>query len=282
MINARLLVSGAEFFSLEAPINPYYDTKVVQRARALEDHRQIRAGFDAAGIEVVTVPAPAGAQDGVYTANWALVRDGRALLSRLPNARQIEEAHAERVLTDLGITVSHIPEDWHFSGQGDALAAGRYLLAGQGYRSDRRAQRFAAEFFDLELVQLQALPERDAAGQPVINTASGWPDSFFYDIDLAIAVLRPDLIAYCPTALDEASCRRLADLDLELIEVSEAEATNGLACNLVSTGDTVVMSANAPDLAAELRARDFRVITPRVEELTRGGGFIRCVSLTLD
>lgn len=282
-LNATVLMSGTSEFALDAQINPYYDSNPVDRGRAALDHDNIAGAFAAAGITVVRVDPPAGAQDGVYTANWALASGGRALLARLPNVRQREEAYAEQVLTDLGLEVTHLPAGVErFSGQGDSLMCGKYLLAGSGYRSDRAAQAFAADFFSLELVQLHALPQLDARGMPVINSTSGWADSFFYDIDLAVAVLRDDLIAYCPDALDEPSRQAIERLPIDKITVGLDEAVGGLGCNLVSTGETVVMSPDAPILQEELQQRGFSVLTPQVRELSRGGGFIRCVSLTLE
>ena len=282
MINQRVLVSGADYFALDAPINPYYDDEPVDVAQAKSDHIKIVQAFEHAGMEVVKITPPQDSQDGVYTANWALVRGNKAVLSRLPNARKAEEAYAAKVVSDLGIEVIMVPEDWHFSGQGDALPCGRFLLAGQGYRSDPRAQAFAAETLGYELVQLQTLPQLDTTGQPHINAVSGWPDSFFYDIDLALAVLHDDLIAYCPEAFDSASQAKIAELPMDKIEVSYDEAVKGFACNLVSTGETVIMSGHAPKLQAAIESHDLKTITPDVQELPRGGGYIRCVSLTLN
>lgn len=282
MIHQKVIVSGADYFALDAPINPYYDDKPVDVVRAMRDHATIVEAFESVGIEVVRLQPPQDSQDGVYTANWALVRDDRAVLSRLPDARKAEEAHAAKVLAGLGIETITVPEDWHFSGQGDALPCGRFLLAGQGYRSDPRAQAFVAETLGYELVQLQTVPQLDADGQPQINASSGWPDSFFYDIDLAIAVLREDLIAYCPEAFDEVSRAKIAALPMEKIRVSYDEAVKGFACNLVSTSETVIMSNHAPQLQTDIEKHGLKTITPDVQELPRGGGYIRCVSLTLD
>ncbi len=281
MINQRVLISGADYFALDAPINPYYDDKPVNVDQAKSDHAKIVRAFEQAGIEVVKVSSPRDSQDSVYTANWALVRGQKAVISRLPEARKAEEAYAAKTLRDLDIEVITVPENWHFSGQGDALPCGQFLLAGQGYRSDPRAQAFAAEALGYELVQLQTIPQVDANGQPQINAASGWPDSFFYDIDLAMAIIREDLIAYCPEAFDEASRAKIAEMPMEKIVVSYDEAVEGFACNLVSTGETVIMSDRAPKLKDELEQRGLTVMTPEVKELIRGGGFIRCVSLTL-
>ena len=281
MLNAKVLVSGAEFFALDAPINPYYDHNPVNVSDAVAEHATIIQAFSDAGMEIVRVTPPSTSQDGVYTANWGLVRGDKVILSRLPNARRSEEEYATKIFRDLGLTVITVPDDWRFSGQGDALPCGKYLLAGSGYRSDPRATKFAAETLGLELVQLHAVPELDANQNPVINQSSGWADSFFYDIDLAIAVLRDDLIAYCPDAFDEQSRVKIAGLPVEKIEVSYEEATKGLACNLVSTGETVIMSAHAPNLKSEIEKRGLSVATINAPELARGGGYIRCVSLTL-
>lgn len=281
MINQKVIVSGATHFALDAPINPYYDNEPVNIAQAMRDHTLIVDAFKAAGMEVIKVEPPQDSQDGVYTANWALIRGDKAVVSRLPDARKAEEAYAVKALTSMGIKVITVPEDWHFSGQGDALPCGRFLLAGQGYRSDSRAQAFAADTLGYELIQLHTIPQLDAGGRPQINSASGWPDSFFYDIDLAMAIIREDLIAYCPEAFDEISRNRISRLPMEKIEVSYKEAVEGFACNLVSTGKTVIMSNRAPELRADIERHGLETIAPDVRELPRGGGYIRCVSLTL-
>jgi N-dimethylarginine dimethylaminohydrolase len=282
MLNQKVLMSGADFFSNDAPINPYYDVEKIDVSKAMAEHELIKQAFEQAGIEVVQVPPPATSQDGVYTANWGLCRGEKCVLSRLPAARSAEEAYAEQVLAQLGKRVLRVPDGLKFSGQGDSLPCGGYLFAGSGYRSDPAAQQFVAATLGLELVQLRAVPELDAAGQPVTNASSGWPDSFFYDIDLAISVLREDLIAYCPEAFDEVSRAKITALPLEKIIVDHDEAVKGFACYLVSTGQTVIMSAHAPKFQAEVEKRGLKTITPEVSELSKGGGYIRCVSLTLD
>jgi N-dimethylarginine dimethylaminohydrolase len=281
MINQKVLVSDAENFSLLEHINPYYPEEALDKERAVHEHAEVVEAFERAGIEVVRVQSPEGAQDGIYTANWALVHNGKAVLSRLPNVRKSEEAYASLVLTELGLDVIKVPEDWLFSGQGDALICGKLLFAGSGYRSDARAQKFAAETLGLELVQLHAVPEMKDE-RPVVNAVSGLPDSFFYDLDLAVAVIDEKTIAVCLEALDEESQKKVMGLPLKKILVSLDEAQNGFALNMVSTGKMAVMSAHAPEFAEKLRAHGLELELLDIRELAKGGGFIRCVSLTLD
>lgn len=288
-INTTILMSDANNFSIDQPINPYYHQDRVDCAKAAKEHADIRKLLTEADVKVTTVPSPIGCQDGVYTANWALVRGDKAVLARLPNARQNEEAYAEKVLTSLGKQMFHIPDGLKFSGQGDALACGDYLFCGSGYRSDAAAQQFAAKTLGYKLIQLQAVPQLNNTGEAITNSASGWPDSFFYDIDMAIAIIKAPqgdakgLIAYCPEAFTPESQELLANFDaVDKIEVSLTEAVNAFATNLVSTGETVIMSSHAPQLAADLAWHGLNVLQPEITELAKGGGFIRCMTLTID
>lgn len=288
LINSKVLMSDANHFTTDQPINPYYGDSPVNLPLAINEHAAIYNSLISAGINVVKIASPTDSQDGVYTANWALVRNGKAVIACLPDARKTEEAYATKTLNDMGIEVIRVPEGLKFSGQGDALACGNYLFCGNGYRSDEAAQKFAAEALGYERIQLQTIPQLDESGLPMVNRASGWADSFFYDIDLALSIIKaPDgnqkgLIAYCPEAFMPDSQLLLSSFDaVDKIEVSLAEAQTAFATNLVSTGETVVMSSRAPQLQAALESRGLRVITPNITELAKGGGYIRCTTLTI-
>jgi len=282
-------MSDAQNFSNNQPINPYYHHESVDCNKANTELSNLKEILTNAGINVTTVPSPNHCQDGVYTANWALVRGNNAVLANLPNARQAEEDYAEKVLASMGKTVIHVPDGLKFSGQGDALACGNYLFCGCNYRSDVKAQQFASNALGYKLIQLQTIPLTDSDGKPITNRVSGWPDSYFYDIDIALAIIKEPsnsakgLIVYCPKAFTPESVEKITTLDaFDKIEVSINEAKNGFATNLISTGETVIMSADAPELSEKLRNLGLRIITPEVSELAKGGGYIRCVTLTID
>lgn len=277
-------MSGVDYFSDGFAINAYMDSSVpVDLQKAKAEHDAIRKSLETAGVEVIQIQPPENCQDGVYTANWGLCRDNKIVLSSLPNKRKAEEAYAARVLESLGKNLIHVPDDLKFSGQGDALPCGDYLFIGSRYRTDEKVHGFLAEELGFEVISLQTIPSLDQDGKPVINEVTGWPDSFFYDIDLAIAILTPSLIAWCPEAFvpdSQAKIRAINDLDK--IEVSYREAVEGFACNLVSTGETVVMSAHAPNFQKVIESRGLQTITPEITELAKGGGYIRCTTLSLN
>lgn len=284
-INTTVLMSGAEYFSDEFAINAYMDSRIpVDQHIAVAEHAAISQALEQAGIKIIKVPAPKDCQDGVYTANWALVRGNKALLSSLPNKRQAETPYAEQALKSLGKEVITLPEAVRFSGQGDALPCGNRVFVGSNYRTSIEAWPYIQQILGYEVVGLQTIPKRTlfGFGKRVINSETGWPDSYYYDIDLALAVLREDLIAYCPDVFVPQSRKILEDLPIEKIIVDRKEATKGFACNLVSTGEKVVMSSRAPKLKAAIEAKGLKTITPDVSELGKGGGYIRCTTLTLD
>jgi N-dimethylarginine dimethylaminohydrolase len=279
-INKKVLMSGVDFFSDEFAINAYMDSQIsIDLIEARVEHELINASMKQAGVEVVRVNPPEGCQDGVYTANWALCKEGKAILSNLPNKRKNEEAYAEKVLTDLGFETIKCP--YRFSGQGDALPCGEYLFMGTGYRTDVEARNFVKEILGYEVISLQTIPLVDESGENAINEVTGWPDSFFYDIDLALSVIDENLIAWCPEAFTQESQGKMHQIPVKKIEVSYQEATEGFACNLVSTGETVIMSANAPKLKKNLENLGYKTITPTISELAKGGGYIRCTTLTI-
>ena len=288
-INRTILMSDTMHFSTEQAINPYYNDQPVDLSKATSEHYSIAQDLSAAAITIIVVPSPDDSQDGVYTANWALVRGDTAILSSLPDVRKGEQSYAKQVLEHLGKTVITVPAGLKFSGQGDALACGNFLFCGKGYRSDEAAQAFAAEKLGYERIQLQTIPELDNDGIPINNAVSGWADSFFYDIDLALSIIKAPsgeekgLIAYCPEAFMPESQRALAEFDgVDKIIVTFDEAVHAFACNLVSTDETVIMSAYAPQLKASLESYGLKVLTPEVAELAKGGGYIRCTTLTID
>ena len=290
LFNQFGLVSSPRYMSDEQAINPYMDSSViVDTEKATEEHLNLQNYYRHLGAQLFRVAPVPGLQDFTYTANWALVRGDRAVLARLPNARKGEEVYAKRALQYLGKKVLELPEDDRFSGNGDALPCGNYLFTGKGYRSTESAQDFAAKTLGYTRIQLQTIPLLDAKRRPVRNAASGWIDSKFYDLDLALSVLRQPtetnkgLIAWCPEAFLPGSRAFMHDFDaVDKIEIPYHEAERAFAANLVSNGRSVIMNHGAPLFEQRLRARGFAIFKPRLPEISKGGGSIKCNFLTLD
>jgi N-dimethylarginine dimethylaminohydrolase len=286
-------MSGADFFNDGQAINALMDSSVpVDIQKAMSEHKLIANSLEEVGVKVVKVPPPTNCQDGVYTANWALARQGKALMARLPNARQAEEDYAKATLDKLGIqTYTLPPEAERFSGQGDALPCGKIVFTQSPYRTTTTTHPFLKSILGFEeVIALQTKPARRFKfGPPKVNKITGWPDSPTYDIDLAISILRwpadgkKGLIAWCPDVFTASSRKILNNYNgVAKIEVSRLEALEAYALNLVSTGESIVMNSGAPEFQAKLEKEGFKVKALALPELKKGGGSIRCTTLTLN
>ena len=286
-------MSGAEYFSDDDAINDLMDSRIsVDVGQAITEHAHIKRALQIAGVNVKQVAAPPGCQDGVYTANWGLVRNGKALMSRLPNTRRAEERFALQAVKDLGLEPLILPDAVErFSGQGDALPCGDAIFVQSPYRTTVAAHSYLKDWLGFkEVIALQTKPARwFRVGPAKKNKITGLPDSPTYDIDLAIAILKypsegkKGLIAYCPAAFKSSSRKILASYDgVDKIEVSRHEALQAYALNLVSTGETVIMNSGATVFQAAIEAHGLQTIALSLPELRKGGGSIRCTTLSLD
>lgn len=292
--NKRVLMSGAEFMSDEFAINPYMDETVpINIDVAVQQHTGIMGALRSIGVEVVKTDAVGVSQDEIFTANEAVgsIDDSVFLMAKLPNVRQPETPHYEQILKELGKQILTLPNpDWYFSGQGDALRYGNYLVAGSGYRTTPQVvHEFIKDNLGYTVLSLQTKPLLDTSGTPVINKITGLPDSEFYDLDYAFAPIKwptatePGLVLYCEEAYDEENLAKLLSLpNTEFIKAPYSEATGVSAVNLVSTGQAVVMNAGAPITEAALREKGLYVVTTVNDELKKNGGSVRCTTLTLN
>jgi N-dimethylarginine dimethylaminohydrolase len=75
---------------------------------------------------------------------------------------------------------------------------------------------------------------------------------------------------------------KMRAVPIEKIEVSLDEAQNHFACNLLSSGETVVMGAGTLKFQSAIEAHGLKVLPVKLTELAKGGGYVRCTTLTLD
>jgi N-dimethylarginine dimethylaminohydrolase len=291
--NRQVLMSGAEYMSNALAINPYMDaSEPFDVAKAVAQHTGIRQALESIGIEVIKRDAPKDCQDAVFTANEALlgIDDQTILMARLPKGREQETPYFEQLFRELHKTILYLPNpDWYFSGQGDALRYGDYLLAGQKFRTTPGpdVHQFIRDNLGYNVISLQAKALYNTDGSLSVNAVTGLPNSEFYDIDYAIAPIKwptateRGLLVVCREAFEPESLEQIQALpNTDIIWAPYEEATGVSACNLVATGEAVVMNAGAPVLEQALRDRSLHVITTVNDELKKNGGSVRCTTVT--
>jgi N-dimethylarginine dimethylaminohydrolase len=258
----RYLMCPPTYFDVSYSINPWMDPgKPVDRALALAQWERLRELYLELGHQVELIEPLPGLPDMVFAANGATVVDGRVLLARFRHAERVPEAAAYR--------------DWFAArdyreireprlvneGEGDYLLAGRRLLAGTGFRTDRHSHDEAQKLF----------------GRPVISLSL--VDPRFYHLDTALAVL-DDTVMYYPAAFSPDSRAVLAELYPDAVLADDADA-EAFGLNAVCDGRTVVLPQGATHLIGELRRRGFDPIGVDVSELMKAGGAVKCCTLEL-
>lgn len=248
------------FFAVEYAINPWMDTSTtVDTHLAMNQWESLRQTYKELGHTVEMVEPVAGLPDMVYAANGGLLVDGKAVVAKFAYPQRAGEAAAYAEWMDRH---GFQPAETRYvnEGQGDLLVAGSIVLAGFGFRTDRRAHDEVAAAVEMPLVSLELVDPR------------------FYHLDTALAVLDDTTIAYYPPAFSEESRTRLLELFPDAIEVATADAYV-LGLNAVSDGLNVVHPAAATGFAEQLSDAGFTPIGVDLSQLLKGGGSVKCCTL---
>jgi N-dimethylarginine dimethylaminohydrolase/RimJ/RimL family protein N-acetyltransferase len=257
------LMCPPDHFEVAYSINPWMDPRVtVDRDRANAQWEELRAVYLALGHVVDVLPPTPGLPDMVFTANGAMVLDGCVLVARFRHPERAAEAEAhEKWFRAHGYSEVQVSR-FVAEGQGDYLIAGQSLLAGAGFRTDRRSHAQAEELCGRRPISLTLV------------------DSRYYHLDTALAVLDDEQIMYYPNAFSAESRATLAELFPNAILAGHADA-EVLGLNAVSDGQNVVLPSGATELAAQLRSAGFHPIGVDVSELLKAGGGVKCCTLEL-
>jgi len=253
-------MTAPTFFAVEYAINPWMDpTASVDVHVALDQWETLRRTYKELGHTVELVEPVEGLPDMVYAANGGMIVNGAAVVARFafPQRSGESAAYAEWMGRHgySPVSTRHVNE-----GQGDLLVAGSVLLAGHGFRTDRRAHDEIAAILGMPVVSLELIDPR------------------FYHLDTALAVLDDSTIAFHPPAFGESSQRLLRRLFPDAIDVGAADA-EAFGLNAVSDGRNVVLPLAATGFADQLRAAGFHPIGVDLSELLKGGGSVKCCTL---
>src|SRR5918997_1228229 len=140
MTTRRFLMCRPTYFAVTYRINPWMDpTAPYDNALAVRQWETLRQTFLDLGHTVDLIDPVPGLPDMVFAANGATVVDGRVLLARFRYEQRAAEADAYRTwFAGHGYTEVREPVLIN-EGEGDYLVAGRRILAGTGFRTDRNA-----------------------------------------------------------------------------------------------------------------------------------------------
>ena len=257
------LMCRPTYFTVDYSINPWMDpAKPTDTDNAIAQWEQLHALFLELGHTVDLIEPVPGLPDMVFAANGATVLGGRALVARFRHQQRADEGPAFlRWFRDRGYPVAR-QATFTNEGEGDYLVVGERILAGTGFRTDRRAHAEAQQVLGHPVVTLELVDPR------------------YYHLDTALAVLSETEIMYNPAAFSTASRQTLQRLYPDAILATAADAVV-FGLNAVSDGRRVVLPEAAVHLADRLRERGFEPIGIDITELIKAGGSVKCCTLEL-
>jgi len=275
----HLLMCPPQHFAVTYSINPWMDPArwaddgAALTARAGPQWMALHAALLEAGAMIETVPPLEGAPDLVFTANAAVVLDGKALLARFRHPeRQCEEpvfAAGFRALAERGLidAVIELPRGIALEGAGDCLWDRTRALfwMGCGFRSDEAAAREVEAAFGVPCLPLR------------LSEAS------YYHLDTAMCALPCGGVIHYPGAFTRAALEAIHAhvAPADRIALSPEDAAH-FAANAVVVGRNIVLSSCSAALRRTLEERGYAVIETPLDAFQRSGGSACCLTLRLD
>ncbi|MFC9112913.1 MULTISPECIES: dimethylargininase [Streptomyces] len=253
----RYLVCEPRFFAVRYAINPWMrPDRPVDVSLARRQWLSLVDAYRRHGHTVDTVEPLPGLPDMVFAANAAVVVGGRVFGSRFhAPERRPESVPYEAWFKAQGFDVQH-PESV-CEGEGDLAPAGRWILAGTGFRTTPEAHREVQEFFGVPVIGLTLV------------------DPYFYHLDTALFVLDEENVAYYPEAFSPGSREVLERLYPDAVLATREDAM-AFGLNSVSDGRHVFVPPGAASLAARLADRGYVPVPVDLSEFHKAGGGIKC------
>ncbi|MFF2045713.1 dimethylargininase [Kitasatospora sp. NPDC058170] len=259
----RYLMCRPTHFTVDYAINPWMDpAQPTDTALAVRQWERLAALYRRLGHTVELIEPVPGLPDMVYAANGATVLDGRALVATFRYPERAAESDAYQAwFRANGYREVH-RAGFVNEGEGDHLVAGRRVLAGTGFRTDRAAHTEAGALFGVPVLSLTLVDPR------------------FYHLDTALAVLDDDHVMYYPEAFAPESRAALRALYPDAILADRADA-EVFGLNAVSDGRRVLLPEAAKCLAGRLAEHGYEPVPVDLSELLKGGGGAKCCTLEL-
>ncbi len=221
---------------------------------ARTQHAAYVAALEAAGVEVVELPAMDAQPDSVFVEDPVVLMGDRVLEARSSAPSRAVEAFAlARAIAGGGVVVELVEPGATLDG-GDVLRFAGGMAVGLSRRSNPAGAR-----------SLATLAAADGLRVVPIAVARG------LHLKSAVTLATPGLAVVDPSAVDPAD---VAALGLEVLEVDEP-----LGANVLCLGAHTLVSASAPRTAALLRARGLEVVELELSELHKADGALTCCSV---
>jgi N-dimethylarginine dimethylaminohydrolase len=267
----KALMCAPDFYDVIDVKNPFMREHVgrVNKEAARREWEALKSSFEVGGKQVLTIPAVAGLEDMVFTANQALLgltprMEKVAIMSSMQHpSRRREVPFFETWLKEQGYAIKKLKNPTaHFEGAGDAIwhPGKRLLWGGHGFRSESEVYDEVSEVFDAPVVSLKLVNER------------------FYHLDTCFCPLTSEAVLIYPSAFDAHSLELILKLFPVVLTATEAEAVRYMACNAaVLDSKTAVIQKGTSSVRRHMEAMGLHVVEVETTEFMKSGGSAYCL-----
>lgn len=245
-------------------------------AKCQEEHDEMVEVLRKEKVEVVYLDRPVGDRAKMYfMRDQASVIRGGVILSRMAlGIRRGEERYVASRLGELGVPILRTV---HGTG---TLEGGNFMfldsgavLIGMGVRTNREGFRQACEVLATQGI-------RDVIPIPQPGYLSKFPMGFVH-LDVAFNLADRDLCVVFPEGIPYELLETVRTRKLRVVEVAEKEALRMSTNFLVLKPGKIVTAAGNPETTRALEKAHIDVMEVKVEELMKGGGSVRCMTMPI-
>jgi len=236
-------------------------------ATAVRQHRALIRALEDESVRCHAAPAARGMPDLCFTRDTSLMTPW-GLLALRPSAghRRAEVCHVQGAALARGVPMLGAIEEGHVEG-GDVclVRPGLVAIGWSGERTDETGARALAQLFE-------------ARGWDAVLTCF---DPRFLHLDTLFSMVDDRLALACVDALEPVFVALLEGLGIEIVRATVREVER-LGCNLLSLGDgRILSSADNERVNRKLVSLGYRVIALDIDQFTRCGGGIHCLTMPL-
>ncbi len=273
MIFRRVLFCPPTYFQVRDVKNPFMRPGAeMNQQLALLQWQAVRAAFEKAGFETVTIEAVLDLEDMVFANNQVFVGENEAGPFIVPSrmrfvSRQREVPYFVKWFRarDYSVFDLELAGDDYLEGHGDLLwqPDGSKVWAGYGIRSSKPGiKKFFAAMRDIaiDVIPLELV------------------DQTFYHLDTCLAPLSADAVLTYPGAFSKDALRAIRDNVDRVYEVSREEALQ-FVCNGVAAGNYYITPRMAPSLERALAKEKLTGVVVDTSEFEKSGGSVCCLKL---
>ncbi len=258
----KVLLCPPDYFQIRYQINPWMRMdRPINKPQAKAQWVKLISLFQNLGIKVETISPKVNLPDMVFTADQGLVKDNLVVLACFRHQQRRPETKVyQNWFKKRGFQTLRLPKGFYFEG-GDALRAGNKIIIGHGFRTNPQSLPIIAKLLKTPIIGLELINPR------------------FYHLDTCLFILNPKTAFYYPKAFASASRKKLNRLFPNLINLPQKEA-QFLAANSLNTDHQVIIQKKTPIFARKLAQLGYRVHQIDIDEFTKAGGGIHCLTFT--